>query len=163
MSAVKTPILLPNGAARVRICIDSAQNAELQGRWYHICRAGAQGFENVVQLLSGLERCFNRLCFPQSAMALRRLEPPGRARGAGSTQRKEGAQLMSAEQIDRQQGKKATFIVQIQFRQNATWQGTVTWAEKNETSHFRSALELLKMMDESIAAGEEEKSVSDWQ
>lgn len=58
---------------------------------------------------------------------------------------------MSDEIFDSERGEKATFVVQVRFRQNATWQGTVTWAEKNETRHFRSALELLKMMDETLA------------
>ena len=43
--------------------------------------------------------------------------------------------------------KKATFIVQVMYRQNATWQGQVVWSEKNETRQFRSALELIKLID----------------
>ncbi|MBO5565044.1 MAG: hypothetical protein J5935_05460 [Lachnospiraceae bacterium] len=42
---------------------------------------------------------------------------------------------------------KGTFIVKIQRRENFTWQGEVTWVEKKETKFFRSALELLKMID----------------
>lgn len=41
----------------------------------------------------------------------------------------------------------ATFVVKIENRQNATWQGSITWAEKRKTMCFRSALELLKMID----------------
>ena len=59
-----------------------------------------------------------------------------------------------------QKGGKGTFVVQVQFRQHATWQGKVLWAEKNETVNFRSALELLKLidsaLDESAATAEEE-------
>ncbi len=40
-----------------------------------------------------------------------------------------------------------TFVVKILDRQNATWQGTVTWVEEQKVQHFRSALELLKMID----------------
>ena len=47
-------------------------------------------------------------------------------------------------------GNKGTFIVHIQARQNATWQGNVVWAEKDVTRNFRSALELLKMIDTSL-------------
>ncbi len=45
---------------------------------------------------------------------------------------------------------KGTFLVQILSRRNATWQGTVTWVEKNESINFRSALELLKIIDSSF-------------
>lgn len=158
---------LPNGISRICVCVDSTCHNELQGRWYHLCRSAPQPFETVVQLLAGLEHCCNELCFPQSTMALRRLAAPGRRlTGQGNAERKEWKQYMSQEELQIQKGKKATFIVQIQFRQNATWQGTVTWTEKNETVHFRSALELLKMMDESIGetalVGEEAAAQEAW-
>jgi hypothetical protein len=38
--------------------------------------------------------------------------------------------------------------VHIKFRQNASWQGSITWVEKEKTQNFRSALEMLKLMDE---------------
>lgn len=43
-----------------------------------------------------------------------------------------------------------TFVVQIMDSQNATWQGTVTWTEGRQTKPFRSALELLKLIDSSL-------------
>ena len=46
-----------------------------------------------------------------------------------------------------------TFVVKILDRQNATWQGQVTWAEKKQTLYFRSALELLKLIDSTIDTG----------
>lgn len=43
-----------------------------------------------------------------------------------------------------------TFIVKILDQRNATWQGSITWAEKNQTTCFRSALELLKLIDSTM-------------
>lgn len=40
-----------------------------------------------------------------------------------------------------------TFVVKILDSQNSTWQGKVTWVEENRVQYFRSALELLKMID----------------
>ena len=51
-------------------------------------------------------------------------------------------------------GSRGTFVVHVQARQNATWQGNVVWAEKNITRSFRSALELLKMIDHSLDESE---------
>ena len=28
-------------------------------------------------------------------------------------------------------GKKGTFVVHVRYKENATWQGEVVWAEKN--------------------------------
>ncbi len=44
---------------------------------------------------------------------------------------------------------QSTFIIKILERRNSTWQGEVTLVEKNQTMHFRSALELLKLVDSS--------------
>lgn len=44
-----------------------------------------------------------------------------------------------------------TFVVTIQHSQNSTWQGEVTWVTgENEKIHFRSGLELIKIMNEAI-------------
>lgn len=43
--------------------------------------------------------------------------------------------------------KAGTFVIKIVDCQNATWQGSVVWAEKNQEQYFRSALELLKLID----------------
>ncbi|MBQ6833741.1 MAG: hypothetical protein IJO55_04915 [Lachnospiraceae bacterium] len=49
-----------------------------------------------------------------------------------------------------QKGDLATFVVHVKYRQHSTWQGEVVWAEKNEKRTFRSALELLKLIDNSL-------------
>ena len=48
--------------------------------------------------------------------------------------------------------ERGTFLVKILFRQKETWQGQVTWAEKNKTVSFRSALELMRLLDEAGAS-----------
>lgn len=40
-----------------------------------------------------------------------------------------------------------TFIVNIKQRENSSWQGKVTWAQKSKTKYFRSTLELIKMLN----------------
>ena len=52
-------------------------------------------------------------------------------------------------------GSKCTFEISVKFRQNATWQGQILWAEKNLRQSFRSVLEMLKLMDEALTEGEE--------
>lgn len=52
--------------------------------------------------------------------------------------------------------RQETFIVKIKGTENATWQGSVTWIEQNKKQNFRSALELMKMLD--AALKEEEKN-----
>ena len=56
-------------------------------------------------------------------------------------------------EIEKNRGDKGTFIVQVMYRQNATWQGQVIWAEQNKKVYFRSAMELLKLMDSALENG----------
>ena len=46
--------------------------------------------------------------------------------------------------------KTETFILNIYNRQNATWQCSVTLVEKKEKQQFRSALELLKLIESAL-------------
>ena len=39
--------------------------------------------------------------------------------------------------------------------QRNTWQGRVIWAEENKILRFRSALELIRLMDEALGEGQE--------
>lgn len=45
-----------------------------------------------------------------------------------------------------------TFIVQITYQQNDTWQGTLKWMNQGKEAHFRSTLELIHMIDTAIKA-----------
>lgn len=58
--------------------------------------------------------------------------------------------------IPRSSVEADTFVVDVKFRQNATWQGTVKWAGQNQEVCFRSALELMKIIDGVLAANHPE-------
>lgn len=45
---------------------------------------------------------------------------------------------------------RQSFIVNILYQEHATWQGTVTWVDENKTQNFRSAMELLRLIDSTI-------------
>ena len=47
-----------------------------------------------------------------------------------------------------------SFLVRIQFKQNASWQGTVQWLEEKKTCNFRSWLELLMLIQEALEQSE---------
>lgn len=45
---------------------------------------------------------------------------------------------------------KSTFMVQVIFQQNASWQGQVKWLEGEKEQSFRSVLELVSLMQEAM-------------
>lgn len=50
--------------------------------------------------------------------------------------------------------KNSSFLVEIKSEENKTWQGKVTWLNKDKTEYFRSALELIKLIDSTMEADE---------
>lgn len=116
------------------ICIDSYEKGVPGGRFYNPAREGGIAFESLSQLLVGMEDLLDEYQLPQSFTAIRQFSNgsvrPGNA----------------AEDLERQ-GQKATFSVRILFRQNASWQGSVSWLEGKKEENFRSVLELILLMD----------------
>lgn len=45
------------------------------------------------------------------------------------------------------QTNQETFVIRILGTSNATWQGSITHLDENRTVHFRSVLELIKIID----------------
>lgn len=46
--------------------------------------------------------------------------------------------------------KEETFLIRIQDCQNATWQGSILWAERQQKINFRSTLEMISLIEEAL-------------
>lgn len=53
--------------------------------------------------------------------------------------------------------ERAIFVLEIRHRQNSTWQGSITWVERQNKQYFRSALELIKLIDSALEQSVENK------
>ena len=50
---------------------------------------------------------------------------------------------------------EGTFVVHVNKAENDTWQGQITWADRDEKINFRSAMELMTIIDAALNAEEE--------
>ncbi|MCI8646471.1 MAG: hypothetical protein HFE76_06630 [Firmicutes bacterium] len=61
--------------------------------------------------------------------------------------------------MNEKQKNQETFVIRILGTEHATWQGSVTHLDNNQTVYFRSELELIKIIDGTLekeqAAAEE--------
>lgn len=48
-----------------------------------------------------------------------------------------------------------SFVIEIKSQENHSWQGTITWVEGKKKENFRSALEMIRLMDSTLS-GESE-------
>ncbi len=67
---------------------------------------------------------------------------------------------MSDEELLRNHGELGTFIIRVQHRQNSSWQGRITWMERNRTLCFRSIWEMIRLI--ASAVGTEEEKEPSW-
>lgn len=146
VTSVATKTLVRIFSYEDQVLIGSVSN-EFYGRTMY--------FRDVVQMAAILESLFDSLAFPQSSMAYRSFRAPAKRRPRRQTNfMKAGGVVQTAaiEPMANKEREKASFVVHVQFRQNATWQGTITWVNKGVTQHFRSVLEMIRLMTEAVEA-----------
>ena len=117
------------------LCIDSYQDGVLAGRFYNPCRQGCHSFRSLTQFLTQMEQMLDEMAFPQSFTATRTFT------------RMPESFVQWQPEVQITQGELATFSVRILFRQSASWQGSVSWLEGHMEQSFRSALELIFLID----------------
>jgi len=145
---------------KMRVCVDTHGNGGLAGTLYSQFLQEPFVFQDIVQLIDKMDGIYDSCSFPQAFLSQRtfNIGKPSRR-----VLQKEGVRYMIQEAMPDVQGSKGTFMVTVQFRQNATWQGTIVWTEKNKKQHFRSALEMLKLMDEALAAESDKEETAGWE
>lgn len=133
----------PRAAGTFCVCVDGGA-PDFPLRLYHAYDARPIRLRTLDRILFEMEALFDAVKIPQAAYLTRSFyRPPLSAR-------KEAFAPMSDLDVKNNRGSKATFVVHVQYRQHATWQGTVVWAEENKSRRFRSALELLKLIDSAL-------------
>lgn len=127
---------------KMTVCVDSYEEGVLKGRLYNAYRE-MECFGSLMQFLIGVEAALEEQQMPQSYTMLRKfsdLLPAGEGTVASGRIRK---------------GAKATFEVQVLFRQHTSWQGVVVWKEQKMEQPFRSVLELVLLMDSALRTEKE--------
>ena len=129
--------MVPGNHSHFQVCVDSYLNGVLQGRIYSPQQA-ADSFDSLTQFLLKMETCLDTQKLPQAYTDARRFTPLWQDPEHHSVP------------LQPQKGAIATFQIQIQFRQHTSWQGTVLWKEHHTQQHFRSALELILLLDSAL-------------
>ena len=127
------------------ICFDTKEGQMGTGRLYHYYSKDGVPFINEYHLLNLMEEVMESINYPQSSTAMRNYRD--KIPVNTPVKKEEPQKMVGQEELLGHRGKLFTFVVYIQYRQNATWQGDIVWVEQNQIRPFRSALEMLKLMD----------------
>lgn len=121
----------------ILICVDSYHEGILQGRFYNPFLDEGQSFQSLSQFITKMEQALDGMEFPKAYTTTRTFSPqPEKPPGPSGTVYRDG--------------KLASFALRILFRQNASWQGSIVWLDKNQEQSFRSVLELILLFDNAL-------------
>jgi hypothetical protein len=140
--------LLPS---QILIVTDRSINGGLSGKLFSGYYHKVYGFKNEYDLIFGINQICDHIGLPGKYTDYRSFKIKHI-----KTVTKEAYEFMDDEIYDTVKNGKATFLIHIQYRKNATWQGSITWVQKNKTQNFRSALEMLQLMGEAQNPGVKE-------
>ena len=139
------------------VCIDTVENGDYIGKFWHQYDDKPRSFRNMTELLRNMEALYDEWDFPQKSTILRSFN--NKRGDAGLRQGRRDAEY-NARRIENKHGEKGTFVIYVKYRQNATWQGEVVWSEGNLKISFRSALELIKIIDNTFEIGNAETTLA---
>lgn len=114
-------------------------------------------FQGLANLLAIMQDRLDQFGFPQASMALRNWDfkghngrpeslEPGVTRPPSPAARPSHA----TQQPPAANPALASFMLRVQFRQNASWQGSIAWLEAGSTAAFRSVLELAGLIEQAV-------------
>lgn len=127
----------PSGA--FVICVDAYEDGVMRGRIYPSCSDEKIDFHGVMDFLKCIESQLNQMQFPQSFCSGRTFATRQPTNSRASDSKLYG------------NGQLATYALKILFRQNASWQGSLSWLERNQEATFRSVLEMLMLIDSALS------------
>ncbi len=145
------------------VCIDDTTGGRLSGRFYHFYSRKCHPFCSMDELVFGMEELFEALKFPYPSVKRRDFSgrsQKGRAGGEASPgcsckrgephNFAERRKVMGEEELLAKHGDLGTFIIRVQHRQNSSWQGRITWSDKNKTVNFRSIWEMVRLIGDAL-------------
>ena len=134
----------------------SDSSGDFSGYIEHASGKKTWKFGNVMEMLALHESLFSNIGYPQMSCEVRSLDDSKEA------QTKETSDISLRCLSKLPSGLKPSFIVNVLFRQNASWQGTIQWVDGKKTQSFRSTLEMIKLISDALPEDSGDK-IATWE
>lgn len=122
-------------------------SSEPHGEFRHLYMETLQTFHTISELIYRLELMMEETNSPSADFLCRKewSTKPNKTTPGQSRKRNSGLlDQLSFAGLDK---PGELFLLHIRYRQNATWQGDIRWLNTKKTFSFRSALELLMVLE----------------
>ena len=159
--AIRGTRLIPSMVTKTLLCVDSLETYDFSGRVINPYMGEFRVFSSAKQMIDLMEAFFEEISYPQEYYTLRSFaaeKAPQEPRAVSEIVRyHEDAVLLE------NRGAVASILFQVQYRQNAAWQGRAEWMERGISRPFRSILEFLHLVEAAAAQGAEKSFGISWE
>lgn len=131
--------------SKFHVIIRKTENFDVEGTLINDTYGFAIDFNGIRDMLCSLEELFDFIKFPQATHESRSFKEFVKSEGDSCPH---GLRLPTLDEINK---NNADLILHVQFRHYSTWQGTIKWNSENRTEKFRSQLEMIKLIAETIS------------
>lgn len=140
---------MPYDISMYTVCVDSYDNQNIKGSFANNYYGEQFIYNSTIELLFKMEELMNKIGSPKKYE---------KDRSFVYDETENDVDINAELPVNRfkqshgfkeynKKGKIATFYIKIRFRQNSSWQGSITWLEGGKTEDFRSVFELLKIIN----------------
>lgn len=135
----------------VVLMIDTRTERDFAGRVLHLYEEEAEPFASGSDLVIRLDELYDEWKYPQRSTSQRYFKESlsGQAKGT-DTHLNNRDKKRTIDELYEARGEIATFMLQVEYRQNSSWQGHVIRLETGEAKSFQSVLELMRMIDRTL-------------
>ena len=141
MNTVDNQRFKRGGMSDFIIRIVSQNQATLQGTIEHLASGESQQYRSLMELLNLIMDKLQECGSPQPTTAYANWGPGLQHQAVQGT---------SAEPLPPSRAKSPAFLIRVHYWQDTTWQGTVHWLDTNKPAKFRSALELMVLLQTAV-------------
>jgi len=143
---------LSKSNSSLRVCVDSIAHGQISGRVYGQRLEKPLYFADIGDMLLQIDDVMNAQDYPRAFQRMRSFDQEEKAAPPLPAAEISGA-FMSKQAVEESAGEAATFCLNVNTRQNTTWQGSLDWLDGQEPLAFRSVLELIRIISVAIKEG----------
>lgn len=114
---------------------------EIAGTLVHLHDKGQYSFQSMLDMIRTVNNCLDRIGAAEAGFRPRSWKGENEMEADG----------LKARGIPTVPRGGPTFVIRIERRQNATWQGVVQWLDGRREQRFRSVLELIYLLEEVVS------------
>ncbi|MDR1246158.1 MAG: hypothetical protein LBK57_03920 [Clostridiales Family XIII bacterium] len=151
---MKQQLRLNYNSSKMRVCVDNTDGSAVSGRVFSQRLKDILFFQDLNSLVLRLDKLMDEQNYPQAFQrkrSFKSLQAQSRVSKSAAAPEEDDRPYMDEETVAAAVGEKATFILQVQSRQNTNWQGFVEFPDGAGNREFESELGFLELVKDLLS------------